>query len=76
MAAKTAQHGVIVGQNRHEDLGRQVLHVLRRNGNRADAGRVVDHMHDQAQKPIDEIFPGPRLAGQAALEQLAINIGE
>jgi hypothetical protein len=34
----------------------------------------MDHMHHEAQKSIDEVFPSVRLPRQATLQKLAIDI--
>ena len=59
-----------------KDLGTQIVAVLRRQSNASRLGRVVDHVDDQPHEPVHEIFPSPRLALQAALEQIAIDFRE
>jgi hypothetical protein len=76
LAAKSAECGKIVGKERGKYFRRQVLEVLRCDANRTRLGRVVHDVDDQAQESIDEIFPGPRLARETALEQLAVDVGE
>ena len=37
---------------------------------------MIDDVNDQTQKPIDEVFPGVRLPGETALQELSVDIGK
>ena len=76
LAAKVPQHGKVVANDRQEHLGGQVLAVGRGEHDRPAPGGVVNHVDDQAGEPIDKVFPGPRLSRQAAVEQIAVDVGE
>ena len=74
LAAKAAQSGVVVGEDCNEDFGGEILEVVLRDGDRAGGRGVVNDVYHQTEKPIDEIFPSVRLARQATLQKLAIDI--
>ena len=48
LAAKVPQHGEIVADDRQQHVGGQVLAVGRGEHDRPAAGRVIDHVNDQA----------------------------
>jgi hypothetical protein len=68
-----AEHRHIVIDNGQKNVGRQVFAVGRREIGRPALCRVTDHMHDQPHKAIDKVFPTPRFAVEAAIEQVAID---
>ena len=39
-------------------------------------GSVLDHVHEQPGITVDKVLPRTRLLGQAALNQLSIEVGE
>lgn len=75
LATKLAENRVVVVDDREHDLRGEILAIARRQHNRATLSRVIDDVHDQAHEPVDEVFPRPRLVGQATLKQVAIDIG-
>lgn len=70
------QHVHILAHHGQKNLGYQILTVFRTQPQRAALGRVVDHVHNQPHEAVDEIFPGSGLPGQAALQQIAVDLGQ
>src|SRR3954447_1933547 len=64
LTAKAPQRRIVVGENRDENLRRQVLQVVRRNSDRPRRGSMLNHVDDQTQKSIDEILPRVWLSSQ------------
>jgi hypothetical protein len=46
------------------------------DGDRADMRGVLNDVHHQTEESIDEVLPRPRLTSEAALQELAINVGK
>ena len=74
--AKAAQQRKIVFHDGQEEFRGQVLFVLLGQLNAAGIGRVVDDMHHQSQKTIDEVFPRVWMVVKAPLEQLSVYFKE
>lgn len=75
LAAKLAENRIVVVDDGEHNLGGEVFAIARRQHDRTTLSRVIDDVHDQAHEPVDEVFPRPRLVGQATLKQVAIDIG-
>ena len=39
-------------------------------------GRMVDDMHEESEKPVDEISPGAWLIRDAAFKKIAVDLGK
>ena len=76
LAAKRPERRVFVRQQRDKNFGRQILNIIRRQRHAAGMGRVVDDMHEQPNKPIDEIFPRSGFFGEAAFQQSSVDFRE
>ena len=72
-ALEAAQHREVVLDQGQKDFGAEVFAVFRREPDGAGLRRMVDDVDHQAHESIDEVLPRPRLAVQAAVEQLAVD---
>src|SRR5438045_4544461 len=70
------QYRELVLDRLQEHLGAQVFSVLRRDQNPPAAGRMIDHVQHQAHEAIDKVFPGARFPCDAAVEQIAVDVGK
>lgn len=75
-ATEVPQHAEIVFQKGEKDVGAKVFAILRGELNASRLRRVVDDVRDETEIEVDEIFPSPRFAGQAAIEKIAVEIGK
>ena len=66
---------MVVGKQHEEDFGTQVVDVIRGDRYASRMGGMVDHVDEQSKESVDEILPGSWFFGQAALQQVAINLG-
>ena len=73
-AAKVAQHGQVVFDDRQKHLRDQVFAIFGGEPQRAALGRVVHHVYDQTDEPIDEILPRPGLGAETTLQKAAIDV--
>lgn len=73
---KLTQNGVVVGEEREKNFGAQVVNVIGRDGDASRMSRVLNDVHKETEKPVDEILPCTGFFGQAALQKVAINLGQ
>ena len=75
-AAKMSQRGEVVLNDGQKHFAGQVVGVRggRQHGTRLRS--VMNHVDDEPQEAIDEIFPRAWLAVQATLQKLAVDIRE
>lgn len=63
----------IIGEQRQEYVRKKIVDVVRRKRNAAGVSRVLDHVHKQPGKTIDEFLPGPWLAFQATPQEISVD---
>lgn len=76
LAAKPAQDGEIIRKQSEKDFGAQVVDVLRTHPYTARVRGMVNYVDEKTDKTVNEVFPGARLFGKAALEKITIDLGQ
>ena len=61
LAAKAAEQGQVVVDDRQKEFGGQILFVLGGEPQRPQLGGVANHMQHEPQETVDEVLPSPRL---------------
>lgn len=67
LPAEAFQDGHVVGEERHEDFGTEVVDVVRNELSTAGVGSVIDHVDEQSDESVNKVFPRTGLFGQATL---------
>jgi len=70
------QDGHVVGQERHEDLGTEVVDVVRDELSTAGVGGVINNVDEQSDESVNKVLPRTRLFGQATLQQASVDFGK
>jgi hypothetical protein len=65
--AELTENGIIALNDLQEDLGRQVLDILRSQDHTPQMGGVMNNVVNQSQETIDKVIPGSRLMGKTPL---------
>lgn len=76
LAAKSTQNRVIVFKKSDENLRTKVVDQFRRQWNTSRLGRMVHDMDEQSEKTVDEISPCAGLIGDAAFQEVAVDLGK
>jgi hypothetical protein len=69
-----AEDRQVIVDDGQENLGGEVLAVGGGEAQRPALGGVVDDVDYEAHVAVNEVFPGPRLIVEAAVEEIAVNI--
>lgn len=76
LAVVISEELVIVMSNGGKGFHTKLIPLRRRQPDAAHAGRVIDHMEHEPQKPVDKILPSPGFVVEAPFQKTLIEIGK
>jgi hypothetical protein len=71
-----AQDGEIVLQDSEKNLARQIIAIFGPQTKPSDLASVVDNVDHESHETIHEVFPGPRLTLQTAVQQATVDFSQ
>ena len=66
----------VVGEERDEDFGTEVVDVVRNELSTAGVSGVINDVDEQSDESVNKVFPRTGLFGQATLQQTSIDFGK